>query len=316
MLAKALWHIDANTSEWRTETIKKDSNAHFSHLKTTYSMISTGTERLVANAAVPPAMHNQMTVPYMGGNFDLPIKYGYACGGNTDEGSSCHFMHPHQDHCWVNQDALFFIENDLPEFKVPLISNIETVLNAIWDAALTENQSVAICGFGNIGALLANTLRQYSKVEATVIEKNIWRKQKAQNMGWKVDDQESKNYDVIFHTTATEAGLQYCIDHLNYEGKVIELSWYGAEKIQLDLGGDFHYKRLSIKASQVGQISPQVKDQMTYGKRKMIAADILLDDSFDELVTDIIPMQKAPLLFDDIRKKQLPDGLIWLIQYD
>jgi len=278
-------------------------------------MISTGTERLVASGAVPASMYERMTVPYMEGNFDFPIKYGYACGGHSEGGRFYHYMHPHQDICRVRPDALFGIENDLPAFKIPLISNMETALNAIWDAEYQEGQSIAICGFGNVGGLLANTLRHYSEKEATIIEKDNWRCEKAESMGWKVDNHSDANFDIIFHTTATEKGLQYCIDHLNEEGKVIDLSWYGTKKVQLELGTDFHYKRLAIKSSQVGKISPTAPDRMDYTKRKVLAAELLLKPGFDELVTNIVSCEKVPLIFNDLRKKQLPNGLIWLIQY-
>jgi len=225
-------------------------------------------------------------------------------------------MHPHQDYCRVRSDALFDIKNDLPACKIPLISNMETALNAIWDAECQAEQSIAICGFGNVGGLLANTLRHYIHKEAIIIEKDSWRGQKAQSMGWKVDDSSEASFDIIFHTTATEKGLQYCIDHLNPEGKVIDLSWYGTKKIQLELGADFHYKRLTILSSQVGQISPNASDSMDYTKRKELAADLLLKPGFDELVTNIVSCKEVPLIFNDLRKNQLPNGLIWLINYE
>jgi len=315
MLAKALWHTDINTTEWRNQPLSDDTLQTYIDIKTNYSMISTGTERLVASGAVPRSMYEQMSVPYMEGNFDFPIKYGYACGGHSDNGTFYHYMHPHQDICRVHPDALFRIENDLSAFKIPLISNMETALNAIWDAECQPKQTIAICGFGNVGALLANTLRHYSQKETTIIEKDNWRCQKAESMGWKVGGESQANFDIIFHTTATEKGLQYCINHLNPEGKVIDLSWYGTKKIQLELGADFHYKRLTIKSSQVGKISPSMPE-MDYTKRKTLAADLLRKPGFDELVTNIISWKEAPLVFNDIRKKQLPNGLIWLIQYE
>ncbi len=310
---RALWHTDINTTEWRNQPLDAALQEYIG-IKTNYSMISTGTERLVASGAVPPSMYDKMTVPYMEGNFDFPIKYGYACGGHSEDGTFYHYMHPHQDICRVRPDALFKIENDLPAFKIPLISNMETALNAIWDAECQAEQTIAICGFGNVGGLLANTLRHYSKKEATIIERDTWRCQKAESMGWKVNDDSDTNFDIIFHSTATEKGLQYCINHLNPEGKVIDLSWYGMKKVQLELGADFHYKRLTIKSSQVGQISPFVPD-MDYTKRKALAAELLQKPGFDKLVTNIISWKEAPLIFNDLRKNQLANGLIWLIQY-
>ena len=40
------------------------------------------------------------------------------------------------------------------------------------------------------------------------------------------------------------------------EGTVVDLSWYGDSEVQLSLGDAFHSRRLGIRASQVGTISP------------------------------------------------------------
>ena len=59
-----------------------------------------------------------------------------------------------------------------------------------------------------------------------------------------------------------------------------------------------------------------VADKIDYHKRKEIAANLLLDSSYDELVTNIVPWEEAPLLFNDIRNNKMPDGLIWLLKYN
>ncbi len=315
MLSKALWHIDKEFSEWKSTPLEEAAPGSIK-INTNFSMISTGTERLVAKCEVPASIQAEMSVPYMKGDFDLPVKFGYACGGQAQDGKHYHYMHPHQDICIVNKEALFCLDNGLPPFKIPLVSNMETVLNAIWDSEYAESDKIAVCGFGNVGSLLANTLRLYAQKEAAIIEKEDWKKQKAQDMGWDVSSKEDARYDIIFHTTGSAAGLQYCIDHLNEEGKVIELSWYGTKKVNLRLGEDFHYKRLSIKSSQVGKISPTVRDEIDYKKRKEIAADLLLDTSYDKLVTNIVAWEDVPLLFKDIRNNEMPNGLIWLIKYN
>ena len=316
VLGSALWHINAETSEWQDAILEKTVAQDSLMLRTHFSMISTGTERLVAKGEVPMSMQNIMGVPYMDGAFSLPIKFGYACGGQSDEGKVYHYMHPHQDVCILKKDALFELNNGLAPHKIPLVSNMETVLNAIWDSEYSETSSIAICGFGNVGSLLANTLRLYAEKEVDVLEKDTWRKDKAQSMGWNANAEEEKRYDIIFHTTGTSAGLQYCIDHLNEEGKVIELSWYGTKKVSLSLGEAFHYKRLSIKSSQVSKVSPIVSHKIDYTKRKEIAADLLLDSSYDELIANVVSKKEVPLLFKDLRNNSMPNGLIWLIKYN
>ena len=65
-------------------------------------------------------------------------------------------MHPHQSICEVAETEIFVLPDDLSPAKATLISNMETVINAIWDSELGENEKVLIAGFGNIGGLLAD----------------------------------------------------------------------------------------------------------------------------------------------------------------
>ena len=62
--------------------------------------------------------------------------------------------------------------------------------------------------------------------------------------------------DLVLHTSASAAGLQLSLDLLAAEGTVIDLSWYGDAEVRLSLGGAFHSGRLTVRASQVGMVSP------------------------------------------------------------
>jgi len=307
----ALWHIDSKTSELRTENIHPIQHQIF---KSKYSMISTGTERMVASGLVDDAFQGKMKVPHQMGSFNLPIKYGYSLIVEDDNGKFGHLMHPHQDQVDVNKSDVFWIDNEIPAHRFALISNIETIVNAIWDSNPSKTDKIAICGFGNIGSLLANTLRTRHEINSTIIEKDSWRISKAKELGWNIHE-DDQNYDIIYHTTATESGLQFCIDHLDFEGKVIELSWYGNKKVNINLGRDFHYNRLKIISSQVSHIPGHLQQTYTYGSRKKLALDILQDNSFDDLITHRIPFSDTPDFFKDLRKGRVGDGLIYLIEY-
>jgi len=276
-------------------------------------MISTGTERLIASGLVDRAFQEKMSVPYQEGSFDFPIKYGYSLIVEGASGQLGHLMHPHQNKLHVDENSIFWIDEDIPAPRFALISNIETVLNAIWDSGPKQSDKIGICGFGNIGSLLANTLRTHYNIEAVIIEKNEWRKEKAEALGWKVYDDE--DFDIIYHTTASEGGLQFCIDHLNYEGKLIELSWYGNKAVQINLGKNFHYNRLEIISSQVSQIPGHMKEEHNYATRKKLALEILKDDSFDDLITNRISFEDTPLFFENLRKGNIENGLIYIIEY-
>ena len=57
------------------------------------------------------------------------------------------------------------------------------------------------------------------------------------------------------------------------------------------------------------------RNEFDYHKRKLLAVDILKNDEFDKLITNIIPFEEAPRFFNGIRKNEIPQGLIYLIKY-
>lgn len=310
----ALWHEDKESSAIKAGHFKEFASVELTSLKSSYSLISTGTERLVGLGEVPQNLKRSMVVPYMDGSFDFPIKYGYSLVGTNATGSF-HVMHPHQDHVLVSANHLYQLSDRLPLQRAPLISNIETVLNAVWDAQLEQNDQIGICGFGNIGSLLALVIKSYFGKAVQIIETDSWRCEKAKAIGFDVLDKKSAaTFDVLFHTSATESGMQFCLEHLKIEGRLIELSWYGNKEVSLKLGGVFHSNRLKIISSQVSKISPFAPVGMDILKRKKMAEEVLFNEEFDELIT-YVAFENAPAFYNKLRRNLLPNGLIWMLKY-
>ena len=281
--------------------------------KSVCSMISTGTERLVAGGKVGSFFNDKMSVPYQEGTFSFPIKYGYSLIVSGQEGRLGHLMHPHQDAVVIEGKNIYWFPVNLPSQRAALVSNMETVINAIWDAKPDKNQKIAVCGFGNIGSLLAMTLRLHHDIEVDVIEKNDWRIEKANDLGW-TTNRKCNDYDLIFHTSATASGLQYCIDHLAEEGTIIELSWYGDNNICLSLGRAFHYNRLKLVSSQVSVIPKSMRNKYNYKTRKDLACKLLLHPEYDDLITRI-SFDDAIDFYDQLRTGHQPEGLIFIMKY-
>jgi threonine dehydrogenase-like Zn-dependent dehydrogenase len=93
------------------------------------------------------------------------------------------------------------------------------------------------------------------------------------------------DYGVVFHSTASAAGLQAAIDALGFEGEVIELSWFGDRPVPLVLGGAFHSRRLTIRSSQVGHVARPRRATTSHRKRIEAALGLLADPRLDRLVT-------------------------------
>ncbi|WP_299111722.1 hypothetical protein [uncultured Winogradskyella sp.] len=311
-MIRSLWHTSTQTEIRSTKVPNNISLKHYVESK--YSMISLGTESLVLNKRVPKTIQNYMTIPYMEGSFNLPIKYGYALSGIIENGEKVHLMHPHQNNCIVDAPSIFNACQDLPLKRIPLISNLETVINAIWDSDIDQDKTIAISGFGNIGSLLAVTLKYHYNLNVKIIEVNLWRKLKASELGFEIYEGNG-SFDIIFNTAANEEALQFCIDNTNEEGQIIELSWYGTSKTTVKFGENFHKNRLRLIASQVSRIPIRKRKEFDYYKRKLLAVDILRHNIFDKLITTIIPFEDAPAFFNALRNNDVSNGLIYLIKY-
>ena len=117
------------------------------------------------------------------------------------------------------------------------------------------------------------------------------------------------------HASATSAGLQRSLDLLAPEGTVIDLSWYGDTEIRLSLGGAFHSRRLGIRASQVGTLSPASRRRHTTADRVALALDLLGDPAFDALVTGKSRFAELPHVMAQLAAGTLP-ALCHTITYD
>jgi threonine dehydrogenase-like Zn-dependent dehydrogenase len=99
---------------------------------------------------------------------------------------------------------------------------------------------------------------------------------------------------VVFHASASAAGLNSAIDCAGLEGTIIELSWYGDRAVEARLGGAFHSRRLKLVSSQVGQVSPGRRPRWDYGRRMDAALRLLDQPALDRLVAEEIAFEDAP----------------------
>jgi len=318
--ATALWHLDQNKSALQRHPIP-DLREDQILLQSQFSLISSGTERLVAKGQVPEDLHSDMRVPGMEGSFLLPVKYGYSVVGKiiskcSLNGRYAHLLYPHQDLILTEISALSLLPEGLSPKRACLTSNMETALNAVWDSQVTIGDRVLICGFGIIGALVALVLSSMPAVSIEIAEKDSYRQKLAQQMGFRISTGNKADFDLSFNTSSSATGLQLCIDAVRREGKIIELSWYGKKEIQLQLGGSFHYGRKQLISSQVSHIPYSKSPHINFEKRKQIVFDLLKDPVYDSLITTEIPFSESPLFFEQLRNgKDVPPGIGRLIYY-
>ncbi|MFO1076365.1 MAG: zinc-binding alcohol dehydrogenase [Planctomycetota bacterium] len=270
-----------------------------------FSGISPGTERLVGLGLVPAADAAAMACQGMRGALALPVAYGYSVVGAIADGPEAGMrvftMHPHQERFVAPRERLVELPAGVPSARATLLPNLETALNATWDAALRGDEDVLVVGGGAVGALLSFVLARRHGGPTTLVEADAARRRECAELPWRprvVAPAELPvgGAAVALHASGTADGLQAALDAVGFEGTVVELSWYGTRPVTLQLGGAFHHQRKRIVASQVATIAPSHR---AAGRAARTAAvlELLHDPALDALLSAPIPFAILPEWF-------------------
>ncbi|MFG2107590.1 zinc-dependent alcohol dehydrogenase [Micromonospora chersina] len=287
-----------------------------------YSGVSRGTETLVFTGRVPADQHVTMRAPFQEGDFPAPVKYGYLSVGTVEEGPgelrgrTVFCLHPHQTAYVVPADAVVVVPDAVPAARAVLAGTVETAVNALWDAAPLVGDRVTVVGGGMVGCCVAAVLARFPGVRVELVDADPARAGVAAALGvdFALPADAAGDRDLVVHASATADGLQRALELLRPERTVLELSWYGDRPVTLALGGAFHSKRLGIRSSQVGTVSPRRADR-SYADRLAVALDLLADPAFDALITGRSRFADLPDVLDRLASGRLP-GLCQLITYD
>jgi threonine dehydrogenase-like Zn-dependent dehydrogenase len=292
-------------------------------VRTLRSGISRGTETLVFRGDVAPGQDAAMHAPFQEGDFPGPVKYGYLNVGTVEQGPpelrgrTVFCLYPHQAAYVVPADAVSVVPEGVPPTRAVLAGTVETAVNALWDAAPLLGDRVTVVGAGMVGCCVARLLSRFPAVQVTLVDVDAGRADVAAALGvdFALPADAADGRDLVVHASATSAGLQRSLDLLAPEGTVIDLSWYGDSEVRLSLGGAFHSRRLSIRASQVGTLSPVRRGRRTMADRLALALDLLRDPAFDALVTGQSRFAELPEVMARLAAGSLP-ALCHTITYD
>lgn len=317
----AYWTTGAHRSELRTTSLQPRA-ADEALVRTVYSGISRGTETLVHSAAVPPEVAQLMRAPFQEGEFPFPVKYGYLSVGVVEEGPPewrgrrVFSLYPHQDRFIIPVHALSLIPDGIPDKRALLAGPVETALNALWDAPPLMGDRIAVVGAGIIGGSLATLLRAFPLQRLQIVDPNPEKAELAQRLGveWAHPDDAMADCDIVYHASATGAGLAGGLAQLGDEGELIELSWYGMNAPEVPLGGNFHARRLSIRASQVGAVAAARRARRTHASRLELVFAALADEAFDALLGATYPFHALPSVMEELCSGAMP-GLLHVITY-
>lgn len=299
MASKALWYVDKKRAELRDEPVAALAAGEL-RVRARFGAVSRGTERLVFEGRVPESEFERMRAPFMGGVFPHPVKYGYSTVGTVEEGvgrgRTVFVLHPHQSEFVVPEAAATVVPDSVPPQRAVLAANMETALNAVWDGAPGPSDRIAIVGGGVVGLLVARLCARMPGTRVTVVDVSPGRRALAEAFGasFATPDAAPENCDVVFHSSASAAGLATALRIAGEEAVVVEMSWYGAGDIAAPLGGAFHSRRLRLISSQVGKVAASHRPRWTYQQRMSAALALLDDGVLDALIAPPVEFTELP----------------------
>lgn len=319
--ATAYWTTAKEHGELRTEDLPAPGPGE-ALVRTLYSGISKGTEMVVHAGAVPPRVAQEMRAPHQEGEFPGPVKFGYLSVGVVEEGPEgwpgqrVFCLNPHQDRYVAAVSSLTRIPDDVPSSRAVLTGTVETAVNALWEAGPRLGDRVAVVGAGLVGGMVATLLRTFPLERLQLVDLDPGRKKLAGILG--VDfahpDDALADCDIVFHCSASQEGLERSLQLAGDEADVIEMSWYANRGVTLPLGEDFHARRLSIRASQVGVVARARRHRRTNAGRLNLAVCLLKDPVFDVFLTGTSPFAELPGVVQDLADGNL-DALCHVIEY-
>jgi NADPH:quinone reductase-like Zn-dependent oxidoreductase len=298
--AEALWYVGPGRAEIRSEPLPA-LHAGEVRIEALYGGISRGTERLVFTGAVPPSEYDRMRAPFMAGHFPFPVKYGYAtvgrviAGPDALVGRTAFALHPHQT-AFTLPDRVALLPAEVPASRGVLAANMETALNALWDAAPGPADRIAVVGAGVVGCLCAWLAARLPGAAVTLIDVDQSRATVAAALGarFAMPEGTPEDCDLVIHASASPAGLATALRLAGNEATVLELSWYGEGEIAVPLGRAFHSRRLRLISSQVGKVSPSHRPRWSHERRLAAALALLADPALDVLLAPAVDFHELP----------------------
>jgi NADPH:quinone reductase-like Zn-dependent oxidoreductase len=291
--AHALWYVTRGRAELRPVELGEPGPDAIL-VRTLWTALSRGTERLVFEGRVPPSDGERMRAPFQEGGFPFPVKYGYCAVGVVEAGPrdllgrTVFALYPHQDRFVVPAAAALPVPDGVPARRAVLAANMETALNALWDSGAGPGDRVVVVGAGVVGCLVAALAGSLPGADVTLVDLDLSRRSVASalGVGFAKPLDAPGEADVVFHASGHPEGLACALACAGMEAMIVEMSWYGDQMVPAPLGLDFHSRRLKIVSSQVGEVSASRRPRWDHRRRLEKALALLADDRLDVLITE------------------------------
>lgn len=294
-------------------------------VRTAYSAISPGTERLVYQGNVPGNLEADASIEALQGDtLSYPISYGYACVGRVEalgegvdrdwEGAPVFSFQPHVSRFVAATEALIRLPTSAALTDAVMIPSLETAVNLVMDGRPMIGETALVFGQGVVGLLTTRLLADHPLGTLVAVEPDDARRARAEAAGAEavasIDDWDgagaadaSDRADLTYELTGRPAVLDEAVQSTGFSGRVVVGSWYGTKAAPIDLGSHFHRSRMRIVSSQVSTIDPSLQGRWTKDRRMGVVLDLLDEVAPHQLISDRFSVEEAPSVY-----RRLADG--------
>lgn len=319
--ATAYWTVGPGKGELRREDLPVPGPGE-ALVRTLFTGISKGTELVVHNAHVPQCVAAEMAAPNQEGSFPGPVKFGYLSVGVVEDGpadwlgKTVFCLYPHQDRYLVPVESLTVVPDGVPARRAVLTGTVETAVNGLWEAGPRLGDRVAVVGAGLVGGMVAKLLAGFPLGRLQLVDVDPAKRAFADALGvdFSHPDDALPDCDIVIHCSASPEGLARSLQLAGDDGDVIEMSWYADRSVSIPLGEDFHARRLSIRASQVGVVARARRHRRSNADRLALAVSLLTDPGFDAFLTGSSAFKDLPGVVQQLSDGTL-DALCHVIEY-
>jgi len=297
--AQALWTVAPGRVALRAETLRAPAEGE-ALVRTLFSGVSRGTERLVLEGRVPESEWPRMRAPLQVGDFPFPVKYGYCAVGVIEDGPRARIgetvfcLHPHQDRFLAPAAMCIALPEGLPPARAVLGANMETALNILWDAQPLLGERALVVGGGVVGLLVARLLARMPGAAVALHDTDPGRRALAHSAGARFLDAPAGEHELVVHASGHPDGLAAALGACAFEGRVLEASWFGTRPVTLPLGEAFHARRITLRSTQVGAVAPAMRGRRSHAERLALALRLLAEDGWCDSLLG------APVRFADL----------------
>lgn len=300
-------------------------------VKTKYSAISPGTERLIYQGNIPEDLDADSSISALKGKkLSYPISYGYACVGKVDavgeevdqewHGTHVFAFQPHVSRFVSTPDALIRLPGEVDLEDAVLIPSVETALNLVMDGRPMIGEHVLVFGQGVVGLLTVCLLERHPLGALISVEPLASRRTFSESMGADAiptvsaldqietfgktstdgSTSESKRADLVYELTGQPSVLNDAIHCTGFDGRIVIGSWYGTKTAEIDLGRRFHRSRMEIISSQVSTIDPSYRGRWTKSRRMSVVLELLNDVTPRRLITHRFEIGQASSTYEKL----------------